>query len=129
MSSAIQTALICVSLNLVFVPLSQAQALKAENAAIQDKFIVVKTVEAPSDGWLVAHRAENGQAGEIIGFMMVKTGSNQEVQIPLAGTLEPGAGIVLMLHGDAGTMGSFDEAEDKPVMEGDKPIMVEVKVE
>ncbi|HKF95652.1 MAG TPA: hypothetical protein VKB96_13870, partial [Gammaproteobacteria bacterium] len=75
MSSAIQTALICVSLNLVFVPISQAQALKAENAAIQDKFIVVKTVEAPSDGWLVAHRAENGQAGEIIGFMMVKTGS------------------------------------------------------
>jgi hypothetical protein len=43
--------------------------------------------------------------------------------------LEPGAGIVLMLHEDAGTMGTFDAAEDKPVMEGDKPTMVEVKVE
>src|SRR5215217_4345886 len=91
----IYAAFVCISLNLVFVPLGQAQALKAENAAIQDKFIAVKSVEAPSDGWLVAHRAENGQPGEIIGFMMVKTGSNQEVQIPLAGTLEPGAGIVL----------------------------------
>jgi hypothetical protein len=100
-----------------------------ENAALQDKFIVVKSVEAPADGWLVAHQAENGQPGDIIGFMSVKAGTNQEVQIPLAGTLEPGAGIVLMLHEDAGTMGTFDAAEDKPVMEGDKPTMVEVKVE
>ena len=125
----INAALVCVSLNLVFVPLGQAQALKAENAALQDKFIVVKSVEAPSDGWLVAHKAENGQPGDIIGFMMVKAGANQDVQIPLAGTLEPGAGIVLMLHNDTGTMGTFDAADDKPVMEGDKPTMVEVKVE
>jgi len=100
-----------------------------ENAALQDKFIVVKSVEAPADGWLVAHRTDNGQPGDIIGFMMVKAGTNQEVQIPLAGTLEPGAGIVLMLHEDAGTMGTFDAVDDKPVMEGDKPTMVEVKVE
>jgi len=121
-------ALICLSLTL-FAPLAHAQGLKAENAAIQDKFIVVKSVEAPSDGWLVAHLAQDGQPGDIIGFMTVKAGPNPEVQVPLTGTLEPGSGIVLMLHEDAGTMGSFDAADDKPVMEGDKPLMVEVKVE
>ena len=47
---------------------------------------------------------------------MIKAGTNQEVQIPLAGTLAPGAGIVLMLHEDAGTMGTFDGAEDTPVI-------------
>jgi hypothetical protein len=129
MARVLHAALVCISINFLFVPLAQAQALKAENAALQDKFIVVKSVEAPADGWLVAHRAENGQPGDIIGFMMVKAGTNQDVQIPLAGTLEPGAGIVLVLHGDAGTMGTFDAADDKPVMEGDKPTMVEVKVE
>jgi hypothetical protein len=81
-----------------FVAGAQAQSLKAENASVQNKFIVVKSVNAPSDGWLVAHKDEGGKPAEIIGFMMIKSGNNSAVQIPLAGKLDPGAGIILMMH-------------------------------
>jgi hypothetical protein len=50
-------------------------------------------------------------------------------KIPLAGTLDPGAGIILMMHDDAGTKGTFDPKEDRPTMEGGKPVMAEVKIE
>jgi hypothetical protein len=33
-----------------------------------------------------------------------------------------------MLHKDAGTIGSFSEDDDKPVMAGEKPVMEEVKI-
>ena len=112
-----------------FASVAQAQSLKAENAAVQDKFIVVKSVDAPSEGWLVAHKDEGGKPGDIVGFMMIKAGNNSAVQIPLAGKLDPGAGIILMMHEDAGTKGTFDPKEDKPVMEGGKPVMAEVKME
>ena len=130
MRSSLSTALLCLGIPIMFVPVAQAaQSLKAENASVQDKFIVVKSVEAPSEGWLVAHKDESGKPGEIVGFMMIKAGNNSAVQIPLAGGLKPGAGIVLMMHKDGGTKGSFDPKEDKPTMEGGKPVMAEVKIE
>ena len=129
MKRSLYTSSLYLSLSILLAPAADAQGLKAENAHVQDKFIVVKSVESPSEGWLVAHKAEGGQPGDIIGFMMIKPGSNAEVQIPLAGTLDPGAGIILMMHEDAGTKGTFDPKEDKPTMEGGKPVMAEVKIE
>jgi hypothetical protein len=114
---------------LTFAPIAQAQSLKAENAHVQDKFIVVKSVDSPSEGWLVAHKEKSGKPGDIVGFMMIKAGSNSQVQIPLAGNLDPGEGIILMMHEDAGTKGSFDPKQDKPTMQGGKPVMIEVKIE
>jgi hypothetical protein len=125
--------LVLTSAALIMVPLSglQAQALKAEDVRIKDTFIVVGTVEVPADGWLVAHRAESPtgvKPGEIIGAAPVKAGPNKDVQLPAPETLQPGTAIILMLHKDAGTVGSFSEADDKPVMAGEKPVMQEVKI-
>jgi hypothetical protein len=122
-------AWLCLAMPIVFAPVAQAQSLKAENAQVQNKFIVVKSVNAPSEGWLVAHKDEGGKPGDIVGFMMIKSGNNSAVQIPLAGELDPGAGIILMMHEDGGTKGTFDPKEDKPTMEGGKPVMAEVKIE
>jgi hypothetical protein len=103
--------------------------LKAENASVQDKFIVVKSVDTPSDGWLVAHNDEGGKPGDIVGFIMIKAGTNSSVQIPLAGKLDPGAGIIVMMHEDSGTKGTFDPKDDKPTMVGGKPVVAEIKME
>jgi hypothetical protein len=129
MRSSLHTAWLSLAMLSAFASLAQAQSLKAENAHVQDKFIVVKSVDAPSEGWLVAHKDQGGKPGEIVGFMMIKSGNNSEVQIPLAGTLDPGAGIILMMHTDEGKKGSFDPKEDKPTMAGGKPVMAEVKIE
>jgi hypothetical protein len=129
MRSKSRAAWLSLAMLFTFASIAQAQSLKAENAQVQDKFIVVKSVEAPSEGWLVAHKDDSGKPGEIVGFMMIKAGNNSSVQIPLAGMLDPGAGIILMLHEDGGAKGTFDPKEDKPTMEGGKPVMAEVKIE
>jgi hypothetical protein len=125
--------LFMMSAALMVLPLSalHAQALKADDVRIKDTFIVVGTVEVPANGWLVAHRAESPtgvKPGEIIGAAPVKAGANKDVQLPAPETLQSGTAIILMLHNDAGTIGSFSEADDKPVMAGEKPLMEEVKI-
>jgi hypothetical protein len=116
------------SLNLLFTSVAHSQTLKAENAQLQDKFLVIKSVETPAAGWLVVHKSSGGEPGEIIGSMTVVSGTNSEVEIPLTAALERGDAIILMLHEDSGAVGKFDTAEDRPIMEGGRPVMAEVKV-
>jgi hypothetical protein len=127
------TRIAATSAALILLPLSalHAQSLKVGDVRIKDTFIVVTTVEVPADGWLVAHRGESPtgvKPGEIIGAAPVKAGSNKDVQLPAPETLQPGTAIILMLHKDAGTVGSFSEVDDKPVMAGEKPVMEQVKI-
>jgi hypothetical protein len=127
------TPIAMTSAALMMLPLSalHAQSLKVGDVRIKDTFIVVGIVEVPADGWLVVHRGESPtgvKPGEIIGAAPVKAGSNKDVQLPAPETLQAGTAIILMLHKDAGTVGSFDEADDKPVMAGEKPVMEEVKI-
>jgi hypothetical protein len=118
------------SISIMFTPAAHSQSLKAEDAHVKDKF-VEKSIEAPSEGWLVAHKGGGGQPGKIVGSVMIKPGSNTEVRIPVTGTLDhgPNAVIILMMHEDAGTKGTFDASEDKPTMQDSKPVMAEVIIE
>jgi hypothetical protein len=117
-----------VSLNLLFASAAHSQTLKAEIAQLQDKFLVIKSVETPAAGWLVVHKSSGGKPGDIIGSMTVVSGTNSEVEIPVTAALEPGSAIILMLHQDSGASDKFDADQDKPVLEGGKPVMAEVKV-
>ena len=126
-------SILAMSAALMVFPLSalHAQALKADDVHIKDTFIVIGTVQVPEEGWLVAHRGESPtgvKPGDIIGVAPVKAGANKDVQLPAPNTLQPGTAIILMLHKDAGTVGSFKEADDKPVMAGEKPVMEQVKI-
>jgi hypothetical protein len=117
---------------IMFPVTALAQSLKADDVRIKDTFVIVGTVDVPADGWLVAHRGESPtgvKPGEIIGAAPVKAGTNRDVQLPAPETLQPGTAIILMLHKDAGTIGSFSEADDKPIIAGEKPVMEEVKIE
>jgi hypothetical protein len=124
-------SLVLLSISIMFAPAAHSQSLKAQDAHVKNKSIIAKSVEAPAEGWLVAHKGGGGQPGEIVGFVMIRPGSNTEVQIPLTGTLDhgPNAVIILMMHEDAGTKGTFDASEDKPTMQGGKPVMAEVIIE
>ena len=128
MRKVVHAVCLSVSLNLLFASVAHSQTLKAENAQLQDKFLVIKSVETPAAGWLVVHKSSGGEPREIIGSMTVVSGTNSEVEIPLTAALEPGSAIILMLHEDSGAGGKFDAAEDKPILEGGKPVMAEVKV-
>jgi hypothetical protein len=127
-TKVIHAVCLSISLILLFTNVAQSQTLKAENAQLQDKFLVIKSVETPAAGWLVVHKSSGGKPGDIIGSMTVVSGTNSEVEILLAAALKPGAGVILMLHENSGASDKFDAAKDKPIMEGGKPVMAEVKV-
>jgi hypothetical protein len=127
-TKAIHAAWLGLSLSLPFSTVAYSQSLKVENAQVKDKFILIKSVETPAAGWLVVHRSDDGKPGDIVGSMTVVSGTNNEVEIPLAAMVEPSANVILMLHEDSGTKGSFDAAEDKPIMNGGKPVIAEVKI-
>ena len=126
-------SLILFSTSIMFAPAAHSQSLKAaEDAHVKDNFIIVKSVETSSGGWLVAHKGGGGQPGKIVGFMSIKPGSYTDVKIPVTETLDhgPHAVIILMMHEDApGTKGTFDPSEDKPTMQGGKAVMTEVIVD
>jgi hypothetical protein len=115
-------------LSLLFSAIAHSQSLKVENARVKDKFILIKSVETPAAGWLVVHKSDDGKPGDVLGSMTVVSGTNNEVEIPLAAMLEPSANVILMLHEDSGTKGSFDAAEDNPIMDGSKPVIAKVKI-
>ena len=84
MTNSISAICVGLSVNLLFASVAHSQALKAENAQLQDKFLLVKSVETPAAGWLVVHKSNGGKPGDIIGSMTVVSGTNSEVEIPLA---------------------------------------------
>jgi hypothetical protein len=124
----IHAAWLGIFLSLLFSAIAHSQSLKVENARVKDKFILIKSVETPAAGWLVVHKSDDGKPGDVLGSMTVVSGTNNEVEIPLAAMLEPSANVILMLHEDSGTKGSFDAAEDNPIMDGGKPVIAKVKI-
>ena len=128
MTRVIHAAWLGVSLSLLFTAIAHSQSLKVDDAQVKDKFILIKSVETPAAGWLVVHKSDDGKPGDVLGSMTVVSGTNNEVEIPLAAMLAPSANVILMLHEDSGTKGSFDAAEDKPILDGGKPVIAKVKI-
>jgi hypothetical protein len=128
MTKAILAAWLGLALSPLFSTLAHSESLKVENAQVKDKFILIKSVETPAAGWLVVHESNDGKPGDVLGSMTVVSGKNNEVEIPLVAMLEPSTNVILVLHADAGTKGTFDAAEDKPIMDAGKPVEAKVKI-
>jgi hypothetical protein len=108
---------------------SFAETLDKSKISLQDKFLVIEVLSVQKDGWVVAHRSDNGQPGEIIGQASIRAGENKQVQVPITDLPKPGGSVIVILHQDAGTMGTFEPDLDKPLMNEGKPVMTEAKVE
>jgi hypothetical protein len=129
------TAALGVSAVFTLVTAAHAQSLTATKASVQDSTLTVESLEVPQDGWLVAHTVQDGQAGPHVGHAQVASGSNDNVQITLDQPVSSGDKVVLMLHEDTGTAGTFEfeagaaETKDAPAMADGQPVQAEVTVE
>src|SRR4051812_43108199 len=89
----------------------------AADQAIVDGSIVVASITAGQDGWIVAHVDENGAPGRVIGKTAVKTGDSKDVKIKLSEDVPAGGKLWPMLHIDAGTIGTYEfPGPDAPVV-------------
>ena len=90
--------------------------------------LMVDTVDAQADGWIVVHAMADGKPGEVIGYAAVKKGMNNGIAVALSRPTSKGEKLSLMLHADTGKMGVYEfgmagSKEDAPAMMDGKPVM------
>lgn len=97
--------------------------------------VVVKSVTAAHDGWVVIHQIVDGKpvVPASIGHTFVKAGTTENVEVALSEAPASGA-VLAMLHVDDGEMGTYEfgpnsVANDKPVVEDGKPVVSPIKLE
>lgn len=111
---------------------AQSEEFSASNAQLAGQELTVD-VTSPQAGWAVIHKvAEDGKAGAHIGHAAIEAGDNPGVAITLDQPVE-GEQLIVMLHEDAGTAGTFefgaDDKTDAPVMADDgQPVEATVDV-
>lgn len=85
--------------------------------------LVVKKVVAPIDAWVVVHADDNGMPGERVGLKHVSKGESLDVQVPLAGVKTEK--VIVAVHADRGTPGTFDFDMMKKLESADRPFFVD----
>lgn len=102
-------------------PSLSASAQTADSLSTQ---VVVSQAVVLGPSWVVAHEDDAGQPGAVIGFAPVQFGSNADVVVPLDRPLESGETVRLMLHTDAGRVGTFEfPGADAPTMVNGNPVV------
>lgn len=96
--------------------------------------IVVASITAPADGFVVVHASQDGKpvVPGSHGHAAVKAGENKDVKIELDAAPTAGAEYIVMLHEDTGEKGKFEFGEgmtdvDKPITKDGKPVMMTFK--
>jgi hypothetical protein len=88
--------------------------------------VTIASVKADSDGWLVIHEIKNGKpvVPESIGYVAVKAGTTENVEVKLNKDVAAGSKILTMLHVDKGATGAYEfPGSDVPVMVDGKPVV------
>ncbi len=101
-----------------------AQLALAENQPGGSE-LVVDTVVAPGDAWIVVHADDNGKPGERVGLAHVKRGESSDVKVTLSGVKTDK--VIVAVHADHGTAGKFDFDMMNKAMSADRPYFVDEK--
>ena len=97
--------------------------------------VVVKSVPAAADGWVVIHAIKDGKpvVPASIGHTYVKAGMTENVYVPLTGDYD-GDKVIAMLHVDDGELGVYEfgpgsVANDKPVVVDGGPLVSPISID
>lgn len=92
--------------------------------------VMADKIMADANGWMVVHRVKpDGKPGPVVGHAPLMKGENSQVVAILTEPVEPGAKLMLMLHGEEGgsRTGIFEYTlgakEDGPVKVDGKLVM------
>ncbi len=112
-------------------PMAPKADLVVVDQAVVRGTVTIDSVTMEQDGFVVIHETTaDGKpvAPGSIGHVAVKKGTANEVPIRLTKRVRKGAKLVAMLHVDTGRMGRYEfgprsQAEDKPLMVGNAPVI------
>ncbi|PKQ15770.1 MAG: hypothetical protein CVT67_07910 [Actinobacteria bacterium HGW-Actinobacteria-7] len=103
---------------------ASADNAKLEVADVQTGVndLVVDSVLAPGDSWIVVHADENGKPGKRVGLQHVSKGESTAVKVALKNLTT--SDVIVAVHADRGTPGKFDFDMMKKEMSPDRPYFV-----
>jgi plastocyanin len=99
-------------------------SVRVSDQELQEGKVVIETVVAAEQGWIVIHAESDGAPGPVVGFSPVNPGSNSniEVELDLEAVTET---LFAMLHVDAGVIGQYEfPGPDGPVQVGESIVNV-----
>jgi hypothetical protein len=85
--------------------------------------LVVDRVLSPEDAWLVVHLEVDGKPGMRVGLLHIDEGETLDAEIPMDGVTTPN--VIVAVHADRGTAGTFDFDMDKAMASYDRPFFVD----
>lgn len=88
--------------------------------------LVISSVTAPSDAWVVVHLEKDGGPGQRVGLALVRSGQTSDVVVPLE-PLKLTPSLVVALHADKGDAGLFEFDMDDTINSLDQPFFVNGK--
>ncbi len=125
----------CASTDKAAAPAAPPPGPKAElvvsDQPVRRGSVVIDRVMMEQDGWVVVHETSaDGKpvAPGSIGHTHVKKGTTDKVVVRLTKRVKKGSKLVAMLHTDTGKTGRYEfgtrsQAEDKPLMIGNAPVV------
>jgi hypothetical protein len=85
------------------------------------KELTVSRVVAPMDAWIVVHIDDNGKPGDRVGLQHISAGESRDVKVALK---ESPKRVIVAVHADKGTPGTFDFDMMKKAESPDRPFFV-----
>jgi hypothetical protein len=86
--------------------------------------IVVASVKVPRASWLAVHLDDNGMPGKRIGLKAIPAGTSKDVTVELDKNAKLTDKVIVAVHADYGTIGTFEFAMDRFESSADKPYFV-----
>ena len=88
--------------------------------------LVISSVTAPTDAWVVVHLEKDGGPGQRVGLAHVRSGQTSDVVVPLE-PLKLTPNLVVALHADKGDPGLYEFDMDDKINSLDQPFFVNGK--
>jgi hypothetical protein len=87
----------------------------------------IERVLTPESAWVVVHLDADGKPGERVGLLHVDAGESSGLKVDLDPAVTLTDKLIVALHADRGTPGTFDFAMDRFESSPDKPFFVDGK--
>ena len=97
--------------------------VEVQDQSLTDSTVVIDSVVAREQGWLVIHRDDNGALGAVIGYSAVDSGTNEDVEVEIDNSQKTDT-LYAMLHVDTGQRGTYEFPGGDPPVEVDGEIVV-----
>lgn len=81
----------------------------------------VSAVKAPEAAWVVVHLDDNGKPGARIGLLNIPRGESADLTVPLKSDKPLTDKLIVAMHADRATPGTFDFVMDKFDASPEKP--------